>query len=200
MKKKLISVFLLFACTSIFAQEKFFGPRVGLISPKDAENGLKFGFNYGKFVDNKIDFFTSFDFYLKKDENKKLISQNLSEIESKNTMIYIPFLLNLKMKFPIDNVKLDPYLLGGLGGSVLFVDIYEKAREIDEFTTYYGFNMQIGAGGEFQFGDRSKLYFETYYLSGKMSGGEETLTNNVKMVKEINMGGIGFRMGLIFNI
>ncbi|MCB0281690.1 MAG: hypothetical protein H6627_03545 [Calditrichae bacterium] len=208
MHKALMIIGSLFFLTSgIFAQGKMTEFSAGLLAPKDAKSGFYGGVNFGRMVDERVGislgvhvYYSSYTKSSKVGENVNgqiVISQEATELDQSATLI--PIYFQLHFVGPITK-SLDLKVTGGVGYELLWSSVTNFQKKIDGTQFFSGFGWNIGAGVSLPISRASDFYGELFYHGGSPSRDEGKTEEGLPVSSEINMHGLGLRVGLrIYN-
>lgn len=206
-KVLIVMVMSLFFVTSVFAQGKMTEFNAGLLGPKDAKSGFYGGVNFGRMVDERVGisvgvhvYYSSYTKSSKVGENVNgqiVISQEATELDQSATLI--PIYFQLHFVGPVSK-SLDLKVTGGVGYELLWSSVTNFQKKIDGTQFFSGFGWNIGAGISLPVSRASDFYGELFYHGGSPSRDEGKTEEGLPVTSEINMNGIGFRVGLrIYN-
>jgi len=182
--------------------------RFGFLAPKDVYTGTIAGYCYGSTFDNTVTLFTSGDLFYRNYTKQKKIGYY--EIANSGTHVatylktadistyYIPLFLNGQVNIPMQD-KFRIYCGGGFGFGLLWEDVFVAAdpehMAVDETKFFSGFNWNLRSGVRYPLSRHTALIGELFYNSGRMR--RDILETPVGITwHEINMDGIGLRVGL----
>ncbi|MBN1406305.1 MAG: hypothetical protein JW956_00865 [Calditrichaceae bacterium] len=205
MKHTFKSVLVLFMLTSIvFAQGKYTEFKVGLLGPKDAATGFFGGLTFGRSVDQNLGIALEIDVYKKSyDKEEKIDTTGLDIPHLPTTDVMQTFeqnawLFPIFFQFqylgeitPVFHMK----VTAGLGYEFLYTSYndYENKREDSFF--FHGFAWHIDAGVSYPLSRASDFFGEILYHGGTPSKDKKD-RNGFPMRTEVDMSGLGFRVGL----
>jgi len=213
MKKAVLTMLVFLFVIGLAAVESKI--RFGFLSPKDAETGFMGGITYGNRIDNAVALDMSADFYINSYEKKRSIYSGSTEGDNTFTTVkktaemnttYVPLQGNLTINLPVQS-SLKPYFTAGIGWGLLWEDVYRAAfvgedgttvPQYDEVKFYNGFNWGLAGGVSYKLGNRSNIFGELFYNGGKMKRDFEQTAYGITW-DEIDMGGIGLRVGVEFS-
>jgi hypothetical protein len=205
MKKIIVLSFCLFLFTILGANSlNMF--RVGFLAPKDTSTGTILGYCFGSNYDNTVLVYGSGDLFYRRYSKGKKISYadnagNPAQTVLKTTDIstyYIPLQINGQVYIPTnDNLKL--YFGGGIGLGLLWEDVFVAAdsyhNTINETKYFDGLNWSLCGGVRYPLSRHTALIGELFYNAGKMKRNMQVTPIGITW-DEINMNGIGMRIGL----
>jgi len=187
-----------------FSQNKMTEFNVGLLAPADAEGGFFGGVNFGRMVDEKIGISLGVHVYHSSytkeskvgedDGNGQIVtSQTATELDQSATLI--PLYLQFHYTGPITQ-SLDLKVTAGLGYELLWNSV-TNFREDKERTDFFsGFGWNVGAGISIPISSASDFYGEVLYHGGTPSSDEGKTDEGLPLRTEVDMSGLGLRIGL----
>lgn len=178
--------------------------QVGMLNPKAVDSGLLLKAGLGKEFDEMVELGISLDFYIKSKTDKEYIgggegtsgAQIDTVVENFKTSSYMfPVTANITIKVPVE-FPVFPYVDAGLG-YVLLWNSYDNYFTGEGDTKFYGgMCWRIAAGGFYPLGSKSALTAELFYFGGKPSHSEGESERGLPTRTEVNMSGLGFRLGI----
>jgi opacity protein-like surface antigen len=207
--KRILVLMLIAIASNIFPQHGAAAIKLGHFSPSASDGGFIIGYEGSHFVDERIMFGWSIDWFHKNYVDKKLVSQFnqagiggvSNELRAKTNLHDFPLMINLSVKFPVGPL-FDVYGTGGIGAEILLINYrnYQNPDE-DEFKAAFDFNWRLGAGLLYIVGRRSEVFVELGYHSSKPSWEYEvtdTFGTKRTFEREYDMSGVMARLGFRF--
>lgn len=207
--KIILLVISLFITSNIFAQNGAAAIKLGHFSPAASDGGFIIGYEGSLFVDSRLLFGWSFDWFHKNYVDKKLISQfnqigvggASSELRAKTNLHDFPLMINLTAKFPVSPF-FDVFATGGIGAEILLINYRNYQNpDGDEFKAAFDFNWRLGVGVLYPVGRMSELFLELGYHSSKPSWEYEVnefAQPTRTFEREYDMSGVMARLGFRF--
>jgi len=198
-----IIIFCLTIVNFAFSQGKMTEFNIGLLGPTDAESGFYGGLNLGRMVDENVGVSLGVHVYYSsytKDEKvgetrdgQIVVSETATELDQSATLI--PLFFQLHYVGPITK-SLDLKVTAGIGYELLWNSItnFEKSKDGTDF--YSGFGWNVGAGVSLPISRASDFYGEVFYHGGAPSRDAGKTEDGLPVRSEIDMGGLGVRIGL----
>jgi Outer membrane protein beta-barrel domain len=199
-----ILAFVISLSGTAFSQNKMTELNVGLLAPTDAESGFFGGINLGRMVDEKIGISLGIHVYhssytkeskVGEDNGSGQIetSQTATELDQSATLI--PLFFQIHYTGPITQV-LDLKVTAGLGYEFLWNSItnFKEGKERTDFFSGFGWN--VSAGVSIPISSASDFYGEVLYHGGTPSTSEGKTDEGLPLRTEVDMSGIGIRIGL----
>lgn len=203
MKKNfIVFVSLIIIAGGLSAQESATIINIGSFNPKATDSGFIFGVGQSRIFDERVELGFSIDLFSNKytDETSvpdTLISgtqTNTKQVSLETNTIYIPLLANLTVKMPVE-FPIIPYIGVGIGYSMLW-DTYKNYEDDIKDTKFFsGFGWRLAAGGLYPLGSRSAITGEVFFNGGKPSRSED-VEEGLPTWQEVDMSGLGFRLGI----
>ncbi|QQS38127.1 MAG: hypothetical protein IPM56_09390 [Ignavibacteriales bacterium] len=207
--KKIFGALLIILSANSFAQHGAAAIKLGHFNPSAADGGFIIGYEGSHFVDSRLLFGWSIDWFHKNYVDKKLVSQfneigvggNLSELRAKTNLHDFPLMINLTVKFPVGPL-VDIFGTGGIGAEVLLIN-YRDFQDPDEseFKAAFDFNWRLGMGLLYIVGKRSEVFVELGYHSSAPSW-EYDVTDSFgtqrTFEREYDMSALMARLGFRF--
>lgn len=202
MKKTIFILMMLFTAT-LFAQEKFTEFKAGLLMPSDAKAGFYGGLTMGRAIDENVSVSLAIDVYRRTYTKETTIDTSTlgqatekeiqTELEHSTTMLPIFFQLHYQGEIsPVFNLR----ITAGLGYEFLWNGVTNYITGKDETRFYGGFGWHVDAGVWYPISRASDFYAEMVYHSGSPSRDEGKTEAGLPKRTEVDMSGIGFRIGL----
>ncbi|MGE5350582.1 MAG: outer membrane beta-barrel protein [Acidobacteriota bacterium] len=200
-----ILFFLLFLPVLSFAQLKSFSFKLGLYTPYDLKTGMMYGMDYGIIVNEHVTFLLGADLYYKDISNESYLSSSEKlgvKIRSGQRMNewtawHFPLTGKVRVEFPLQDSKIYPYVVAGLGYGVTHISygMYSNYSENpDESTlTYYGGVWQLGGGILYNLNKNADFLFEIMQNSASFEKDE-----GYNYFSTLNSSGVVFRAGIQF--
>jgi hypothetical protein len=202
--KVLVSILLIVAVSSGLAQNmRLLEFQVGSLKPKDTQTGLTFDAKYGIAVDEAVDISLGIGYFNKTYEESALVGEKDQSgqiqigTQSKNleyrTQI-IPLTANATVHMPM-TPPVGIYFGAGFTYQFLINKVNNMAEGVEETQNFRGGGWVARVGGEYQLGSNSSLIAELFYNACKVKGNEDK-KENVPVWEEVNLTGMGFKVGL----
>ncbi len=186
-----------------FSQGKMTEFNIGLLGPKDAESGFYGGLNMGRMVDENIGVSLGLHVYhssytkeskVGEEENGQIvISETATELDQSATLI--PLFFQLHYIGPITK-SLDLKVTAGVGYQLLWNSVTKFEAEKDRTEFFSGFGWNVGAGVSLPISRASDFYGEAFFHGGSPSREAGKTKEGFPVRSEIDMSGLGFRIGL----
>lgn len=183
--------------------------RFGFYGPSDSNAGMMLGASRGTFVDERVEIFGSGDFFFRTYTQDKKINTTTTPGGSEISTIkrsadistyYLPLMGNIRVKFPY-NKTFSPYVGGGIGWSMAWEDVFiaedSLTSKIDDVNFFNGFAANLNSGVILPLGSKSDVYFEAFYNWSNCKRNQKETSAGI-FWDELNMSGLGIRMGLAF--
>lgn len=208
MKHFILIIFLIISANG-FAQRGAAAIKLGHFSPSASDGGFIVGYEGSHFVDSRLLFGWSIDWFHKNYVDKNLVSQfneigvggTLNELRAKTNLHDLPLMVNFTAKFPIAPL-FDVYATGGIGAEILLIHFrnFQNPDE-SELKAAFDFNWRAGLGLLYIVGRRSEVFVELGYHSSKPSWEYDvTSTSGITRTfeREYDMSGVMARLGFRF--
>lgn len=205
---KIIGLIVLLFSINTFAQHGAAAIKLGHFSPSASDGGFIVGYEGSHFVDSRLLFGWSIDWFHKNYVDKKLVSQfnqagvggTSNELRAKTNLHDFPLMINLTARFPVAQL-IDVYGTGAIGAEILLINYrnYQNPDE-DEFKAAFDFNWRLGAGLIYIVGKRSEVFLELGFHSSKPSWEYEVndTFGSRTFEREYDMSGLLARVGFRF--
>ena len=178
--------------------------RLGYYSPKDARSGFVFGATMGNAVDELVDLGLSVDIFRRSYRKDSQIAETVSsggvvehtvvrELDFSTTAI--PVLGTVTVKFS-STMPFTYFLGGGLGWALLWNKETNYVAGASERRFYHGFAWRAEGGILYRLGSRSQLIGEVFYMGSSPKRNRERTAEGLPVWQEVNLSGLGFRVGL----
>lgn len=195
-------VFSLILVIQVFSQTKYTEFKVGLLAPSDAKTGFYGGIQLSRAIDQNLGIGIQFDVYRKSFNKEEKIDSTtapplptttIQRTFEQNTWLF-PIFFNFQFLGEITR-EINFKVTAGLGYEFLWANYndFEKNQEKDYF--FHGFAWHVDLGASYPLSRASDLFGEVTYHSSKPSK-EEKEINGFPTRTEVNMSGLGFRIGL----
>ncbi len=182
--------------------------RVGYYMPDAAKNGIILGYQMGKTVDERVSFGLSVDLYFKNYTNEtEVVSDSIfsgqvvtvqREIDFSAWML--PVAGNVIINLPMDVSGMSPYLGGGLGFAMLLNREVNYINDETDMRFFSAFIWNISGGLNYELGSNSAARFELFYNQAVLKGSRDKTEAGFPVYDELNMSGLGFRIGLVMDL
>jgi Outer membrane protein beta-barrel domain len=193
------------------AAQQVIGIQLGFHNPKATDTGFIIGGTIGSEIDERFDISVGLDFYRKSYEETTTIAQDdgagglihQEVTDVKSSVVMLPLMFHARYKIPLGsdvNVPLTPYIQGGLGYIMSWYGYENYETGADENSYFGGFGFRIALGAMYQMGSSSQFSFEFYYMSASLSHEEDDEEIGRPVKSELDMSGLGVRLGLHFGM
>jgi hypothetical protein len=200
---------LVLAVSSAYAdKQSAYTLRVSYYDPESAEAGFTFGGSAGAVFDDVVTLGVGTDVYYRnfKKDTKVADVDYLNGDESalymteiQYTTLIVPIMAELSVRIPIV-WKLSIFGHGGLGFDVMWA----KEENYDTGSTdnrwYAGFAWMGGAGLSIKLGTDTALYAEGFYKHSKVKRNRDDLTVDMPVFEEVDLSGLGVRLGVALEL
>jgi hypothetical protein len=209
----LVALALVLLALPAMAAQQVIGIQLGFHNPKATDTGFIIGGTLGSEIDERFDIGVGLDFFRKSYEETTTISlddgtgtggfiqQEVTDVKS--SVVMLPLMLHARYKIPLGNAieaPLMPYIQGGLGYFMSWYGYENYDTGADENQYFGGFGYRIALGTMYQIGTSSQLSFEFYYMSASLTHEEDDEEIGRPVKSELDMSGMGVRLGLHFNM
>ena len=204
-KLVLFAALLLFVFSSAYSQHNLSYFQIGSFNPKATDAGLILCFGTAKMVDERVELGVSLDMFTKRSEDEEEIATEIDpsgtvtttiSTNFESTVYMFPLMAYTCINFPVE-FPVTPYITGAIGYTFLW-NSYDNYVTNEGETNYFGgFCYRFGVGGLYPLGSRSAFVAEVFYNSSKPSH-KEDIQAGVPTRTEVDMSGMGFRIGLKF--
>ncbi len=182
--------------------------RVGYYMPDAAKNGVILGYQLGKTVDDRVSFGLSADLYTRKYVDLVEIDTtgiDLADITTNQVNIdfstyMLPIQANVIVNMPMDVSGMNPYLGGGLGFAMLLNREVNYINDDTDMRFFSAFVWNIAGGLNYELGSNSAARFEVFYNRAVMKGSRGKTEAGFPTYDELNMSGLGIRIGLVMEL
>lgn len=182
--------------------------RVGYYMPDAAKNGVILGYQMGKTVDDRVSFGLSTDLYSRKYVDLVAIDTtgiDLTDITTNQVNIdfstyMLPVQVNVIVNLPMDVSGMNPYLGGGLGFAMLLNREVNYINDDTDMRFFSAFVWNISGGLNYELGSNSAARFELFYNRAVMKGSRGKTEAGFPTYDELNMSGLGIRIGLVMEL
>ncbi len=165
MKNKFIIILIVLSVSILTAQQRSAAIKIGNFSPGAMETGFVIGYESGKYIDRNFDIGWSLDWFHKDYVDQTLVEElndyygyfgsKLNEVRAKTNLHSIPFLFNMRAKFPMAP-RLSTFISGGIGVEALLIFYRDyQYPDQDELEGAFDFNWRLGFGIAYQLGRNS---------------------------------------------
>lgn len=204
----IILILFLIAATTLFAQTKFTELKVGLLNPSNAQTGFLGSLAVGRAVDENIGLGFSLDVYRRSYTKNEEVSETQvgnvitkterTDLDQSTTLIPLFFQLTYQGPvMPMLNVR----VTGGLGYELLWNSYTNYKTKEDDTQFFSGFGWHLDAGVSYPLSRKSDIFAELLYHGGTPSRDQGKTDEGAPIHSEIDMGGLGFRIGMrIYNL
>ncbi len=191
------------SCAFAGGRENVTNIQAGWLNPDAMDSGFIIKAGWGREIDEMVELGLSLDFFNRRKSGEEVIRGEDStgaRIDTvvqnyKTSSFMFPLMANLTIKVPVE-YPIFPYFDAGLGYVFLW-NSYDNYFTGEGDTKFYSsFCWRIAAGGFYQLGSNSALTAELFYFGGKPSHSEEDSGRGLPTRTEVNMSGLGFRMGI----
>jgi hypothetical protein len=203
MRLKFFFIIIFVLSSLALAQVKFTDFKVGFLVPSDAKTGFMGGVNIGRNLDENIGTSIGIDVfrrsYIKETEIAEFdigegrVTEVAREIDQSITIIPLTFQLHYTGGLP-QSIQLK--FSGGIGYAMLWNNITNFITKEDKSQFFHGFIWNLSGGASFPLSRASDLFGELYYSNSSPSRDAGETNEGLPVRSEINMSGIGFRIGI----
>jgi len=207
MKRCMILIgFVLFFISTAYTNAPFTELKLGYWDPADAKEGVIWGINLGRMIDESLSWSFEFNYYQKTYSKVTTIldtsfqsglTPSVVQEELNYKTYIIPLFLKLNWERQLGNPS--PFFLrasAGLGWGMVW------NRETNFFTDetstrfYHGFGWQGNLGLGFQISSSANLFIDGMYNSSKPKRGKGTTEAGLPTWEELDLSGFGVRVGV----
>ena len=182
--------------------------RIGYYIPDAAKNGVILGYQMGKTIDDRVSFGLSTDLYTRKYVDLVEIDTtgiDLADITTNQVNIdfstyMLPIQANVIVNIPMDIAGMTPYLGGGLGFAILLNREVNYINDDTDMHFFSAFVWNIAGGLNYELGSNSAARFELFYNRAVMKGSRDKTEAGFPTYDELNMSGLGIRIGLVMEL
>ncbi|MFH1853347.1 MAG: hypothetical protein ABIA75_13495, partial [Candidatus Neomarinimicrobiota bacterium] len=176
--------------------------------PGDAKSGMILGYQMGKTVDDRVSFGFSSDLYSRKYEKLVEIDTtglDIADIVTKRVDIefstyMLPIQANAIIAMPMDISGMSPYLGGGLGVAFLLNREVNYASDETDVRFFSGWIWNLTGGLQYELGQNSAAWLELFYIHAPMKGSRDETKSGFPVYDELDMSGLGLRLGLVMEL
>ena len=182
--------------------------RVGYYMPDAAKNGIILGYQLGKTIDDRVSFGLSTDLYFKSYTKETEVASDSTfsgqvvtiqrEVDFSSWML--PIQANVIVNIPMDVSGMNPYLGGGLGFALLLNREVNYINDDTDMRFFSAFVWNIAGGLNYELGSNSAARFELFYNRAVMKGSRGKTEAGFPTYDELNMSGLGIRIGLVMEL
>jgi opacity protein-like surface antigen len=202
-KNRLLIISLLFASQVVLGQNPFTEFKLGFLSPSGSENGIFFGVNSGRMLDEAVSFSLSLDMYTKQYTKEAEVydpNDPARAIEVENSHYYFPVLAKLNYERNLQS-GLVIRGSGGIGWGMMWVNENNYLENVSDTRFYSGFAWRVGGGAGMQISSTSNLFVDIEYNGNQVSRSRGENSQGLPTRAEIDMSGLSLRIGIsIFNL
>lgn len=182
--------------------------KVGFYMPSGAKSGMILGYQMGKTVDERVSFGFGADLYFRnyiKEVEIDTSGIDLGTVYTKRVDIdfssyMLPIQANIIINMPVDVSGMSPYLGGGLGYAMLLNREVNYINDDTDLRFFSSFVWNISGGLEYELGRNSAARFELFYNRALMKGSRDKTEAGFPVYDELNMSGLGIRLGLVMEL
>jgi hypothetical protein len=204
----IITLFAITASTAFADKESAYTLRVSYYEPNDAAPGFAFGGSAGRSFDGIVTLGIGTDVYVKNfvrdtpvatQEYESGINTTTIQREVQYTTVIFPIMAELTVKIPIV-WKLAAFGHGGLG----FEFLWNKEQNFDtgevDSRWFAGWTWLGGAGLQLKLGNDTALYAEGFYKRSRVRRNQKEITEGLPVFEEVDLSGLGIRMGIALEL
>jgi len=195
MKKCMLFLTVFFFVTQAMAQNKMTELNVGFLGPSDAETGFWGGLNVGRMVDENIGMSFGLHIYRRTFTKNIKVGANAEATTYEESSTMIPLMIQVHYVGPI-SPALDLKITAGLGYEVLWNSVNDYKNKNEDSDSYTGFGWQLAAGVSMPISRAADFFGELFYHGGSPSSDAGTTVEGFPVRTEIDMSGLGLRIGL----
>ena len=182
---------------------------LGLYSPPEIESGLNIGYGYYRYIDEMVSagigmdaFWTNYMKASSVETEETGLGQEIitQQVEIDMTSYLLPLMGTVRVILPIELGAFSPYTNVSLGWNILFNNETNYVTGEQTFRFFNGFGWGLGAGASLDLGEKSSIGIETYYRSAKMKANVDETELGLPIYDELDMTGLGLKIGLFMNI
>ncbi|HEX05358.1 MAG TPA: hypothetical protein ENH10_09445, partial [Bacteroidetes bacterium] len=191
-------------------RESLYGIQLGFHNPKVAKTGFIVGGSVGTAMDERFDVELSLDFYRKSyEETSKIyaggggIQPNNEAILLESSVLMLPLMAHARFKVPMSEqfgYPVLPYAQVGFGYIMSWNNYKNFADKIDDSKYFGGFGLRFALGAMYQVGSSSRVSLEAYYMWASLTREEKDAVEGNPVRSELDMSGVGIRLGLHFSM
>jgi len=179
--------------------------RFGFYNPTDAKAGIALGYIYGIPIDEMVTLGVGGDLYLKSYVKETVVATEDTlfsgevqtiEREMDFSSYLLPLHATIMVDLPMDVSGFTPFVTGDLGFSFLINREVNYLTDDSDTKFFAAFTWCLGGGMKYQLGSSSSALFELYYNNAKLKNNKTETDAGLPVYDEINMSGLGFRIGL----
>ena len=179
--------------------------RFGFYNPVDAKAGIALGYIFGKPIDEMVAVGVGGDLYFKSYVKETVVATEDTlfsgevqtiEREMDFSSYLLPLHATIMVDLPMDVSGFTPYITGDLGFSFLINREVNYLTDESDTKFFAAFTWCLGGGMKYQLGSSSSALFELYYNNAKLKNKHTKTDAGLPVYNEINMSGLGFRIGL----
>jgi len=202
--KKTLLILLAVSFSTLFAQQKFTEFKVGIHNPESAKTGFWGGLTFGRAVDENIGVGLAVDFYRSSyTKETKVGSQDLQgnitedeiEVSLEQSTTLVPIFFNIQYQGPMTRF-LNLRITAGLGYEFLWSSYQNYYTNDDKTRFYNGFGWHVDAGVAYELSRASDIFAQVTYHSAAPSRDRGETAAGLPTRKEVDMSGIGLRLGI----
>ena len=200
---------LVLAVASAYAdKQSAYTIRVSYFDPESTAAGFTFGGSAGAVFDDIVTLGVGTDVYFRNfTQDSKVATQEyidgssstLNVTEIQYTTLIVPLMAELTVRIPIV-WKLSVFGHGGLGFDVMWAKEENYVEGLTDNRWYAGFAWMGGAGLSIKLGTDTSLYAEGFYKHSKVKRNRDDLTENMPVFEEVDLSGLGVRLGVALEL
>jgi hypothetical protein len=204
-------IVLLLAAAPAFAdgdKQRFYTVRVSYIEPQNAVEGFAVGGSFGSSIDKIVTLAIGTDVYVRNyvrdtpvatQEYASGINTTTVQREVQYTTVIFPIQAELTVEIPIV-WRLTVFGHGAAGFEFLWNREQNWVDDVSTSQWFAGWTWTGGAGLMFKLGRDTDLYLQGYYKYSKVKRDRDDISEGLPVFEEVNLSGLGLRMGLAFKI
>lgn len=101
---------------------------------------------------------------------------------------------------PVDVSGMSPYIGGGLGAALLMNREINYLTDESDTRFFAAWTWNVTGGIEYELGGNSSLRAELFYNRALMKGSRDESKEGYPVYDQLNMSGIGLRLGLVMEM
>ena len=199
MKKKIVIVILIIFMGCLLNANFAFD--IGYYCPQDADNGIIWGYDWFKVIDERVHFGVMGNIFYRNYTATRTLTIDDDKIKANSDLIsmFLPLMLGVQINFMDTDIR--PFAGGGIGWSIgkdtIFNAKYDsQALNIHDTRFFSGFTWQINSGAKYSLGKNSELYGKVFYAFSPLKHSADKSNTSVMRYKNLDMSGVGISIGL----
>jgi hypothetical protein len=187
---------------------KFYTIRVSYYEPRDAVDGFAVGGSWNGRITDVLSLGVGTDIFVRNfvrdtpvatQEYASGINTTTVQREVQYSTVIFPIQMELSFEIPIVK-RLTVFGQGAFGWELLWVSEQNWVDSVSDSRLYTGATYTGAAGLMFKLGQNSDLYLQGYYKHSKVKRERDVITAGLPAFEEVNLSGLGLRMGLAFEM